>query len=180
MAKNKVEEVEEVEEVEITLEERAKQLEEENAKLKQDLADAAAKADEAYNDYLRARADCDNVRKHKGEEVRRAYEDGKTQTVEKILGIGDSLDWALKMPLDEKTREGIEMLLKKYHETLVNLGVTEFTPEVGTPFDPNTANAVMQMDGDEGEESGNIKQVFGRGYKLGEKVIRYAQVTVVK
>ena len=81
---------------------------------------------------------------------------------------------------DEKTREGLEMLLKKYHETLVNLGVTEFTPEVGTPFDPNTANAVMQMDGDEGEESGNIKQVFGRGYKLGEKVIRYAQVTVVK
>ena len=177
MAKKKVEKVEEVE---ITLEERAKQLEEENAKLKQDLADATAKADEAHNDYLRARADCDNVRKHKGEEVRRAYEDGKTQTVEKILGIGDSLDWALKMPLDEKTREGIEMLLKKYHETLVNLGVTEFTPEVGTPFDPNTANAVMQMDGDEGEESGNIKQVFGRGYKLGEKVIRYAQVTVVK
>ena len=178
MAKKKVEKVEET--VEITLEERVTQLEEENAQLKQEVVELTAKADEAHNDYLRARADCDNVRKHKGEEVRRAYEDGKTQTVEKILGIGDSLDWALKMPLDEKTKEGIEMLLKKYHETLVNLGVTEFTPEVGTPFDPNTANAVMQMDGDEGEESGNIKQVFGRGYKLGEKVIRYAQVTVVK
>ena len=131
-------------------------------------------------DYLRARADCENIRKHKNEDVRRAYDDGRTQTVEKILGIGDSLDWALKMPLDEKTREGIEMLLKKYHDTLESLGVVEFTPEVGTPFDPNTANAVMQMDGDEGEESGNVKQVFGRGYKLGEKVIRYAQVTVVK
>ena len=155
-------------------------LEEENAKLKEEILSLNAKVEEAQADYLRARADCENVRKRKGEEIRKAYEDGKTETVEKILGIGDSLDWALKMPLDDKTREGIEMLLKKYHETLVNLGVVEFTPEVGTPFDPNTANAVMQMDGEEGEESGNVKQVFGRGYKLGEKVIRYAQVTVVK
>ena len=143
-------------------------------------ADLTVKCEEFQSDYLRARADCENVRKHKGEEVRRAYEMGKTETVEKILGIGDSLDWALKMPLDDKTREGIEMLLKKYHETLLNLGVVEFTPEVGTPFDPNTANAVMQMDGEDGEESGNIKQVFGRGYKLGDKVMRYAQVAVVK
>ncbi|MBE5743050.1 MAG: nucleotide exchange factor GrpE [Clostridiales bacterium] len=155
-------------------------LEEENAKLKEEISSLNAKVEEVQADYLRARADCENVRKRKGEEVRKAYEDGKAETVEKILGIGDSLDWALKMPLDEKTKEGIEMLLKKYHETLANLGVTEFTPEVGTPFDPNTANAVMQMDGEEGEESGNVKQVFGRGYKLGEKVIRYAQVTVVK
>lgn len=163
-----------------SLEERFAQLEEENKKLVEELEDAKKKAEEAQSDYLRARADCENVRKHKNEDVRRAYEEGKTETVEKILGIGDSLDWALKMPLDDKTREGIEMLLKKYHETLVNLGVTEFTPEVGTPFDPNTANAVMQMDGEDGEESGNVKQVFGRGYKLGDKVIRYAQVVVTK
>lgn len=143
-------------------------------------ADLTVKCEEFQADYLRARADCENIRKHKGEEVRRAYEQGKTETVEKILGIGDSLDWALKMPLDDKTREGIEMLLKKYHETLTTLGVVEFTPEVGTPFDPNTANAVMQMDGEDGEQSGNVKQVFGRGYKLGDRVIRYAQVTVVK
>ncbi|MBR2384560.1 MAG: nucleotide exchange factor GrpE [Clostridia bacterium] len=164
----------------LSLEDRLKTLEEENERLKADLELATKKAEEVQADYLRARADCENVRKHKNEDVRRAYEEGKTETVAKILGIGDSLDWALKMPLDDKTREGIEMLLKKYHETLANLGVTEFTPEVGTPFDPNTANAVMQMDGDEGEESGNVKQVFGRGYKLGERVIRYAQVVVTR
>ncbi len=169
----KVEEKENEKAEEVDFQARITELEKQNA-------DLTIKCEEFQKDYLRARADCENVRKHKGEEVRRAYEEGKTETVEKILGIGDSLDWALKMPLDDKTREGIEMLLKKYHETLANLGVVEFTPEVGTPFDPNTANAVMQMDGDEGEESGNIKQVFGRGYKLGEKVIRYAQVTVVK
>ena len=176
----KKEEKIEVSEEELTLDDRIKALEEENEKLKAELDSVSKKAEEVQADYLRARADCENVRKHKNEDVRRAYEEGKTETVEKILGVGDSLDWALKMPLDDKTREGIEMLLKKYHETLVNLGVTEFTPEVGTPFDPNTANAVMQMDGEEGEESGSIKQVFGRGYKLGDKVIRYAQVVVVR
>ena len=183
MAYKKTEKKEEKIEVgaeELVQDDRLKALEEENTRLKADLELANQKVDEAQADYLRARADCENVRKHKNEDVRRAYDEGKTETVEKILGIGDSLDWALKMPLDDKTREGIEMLLKKYHETLANLGVVEFTPEIGTPFDPNTANAVMQMDGDEGEESGNIKQVFGRGYKLGERVIRYAQVTVVR
>ncbi|MBR2336433.1 MAG: nucleotide exchange factor GrpE [Clostridia bacterium] len=185
MAYKKVEIEKNQDKVEVSVEEssaddRLTVLEEENEKLKEELEAMSKKAEEAQADYLRARADCENVRKHKNEDVRRAYDEGKTETVEKILGIGDSLDWALKMPLDDKTREGIEMLLKKYHETLANLGVVDFTPEVGTPFDPNTANAVMQMDGDEGEESGNIKQVFGRGYKLGEKVIRYAQVTVVK
>ena len=150
-----------------------KELQEENLKQKAEL-------EEAKNDYLRARADCENVRKRKGEEVRAAYADGKTEAVTKILSVGDSLDWALKMELDDKTREGIEKLVKKYHEILESLGVKEFSPEVGSAFDPNTAAAVMQVDGEEGEESGRIKQIFGRGYKLGDKVIRYAQVSVVK
>lgn len=153
--------------------EEKKQLETENETLKK-------KAEEAENDYLRARADCENVRKRKAEEIRSAYDDGKTETVAKMLAIGDSLDWALKMPLDEKTKEGIEKLLKKYHETLESAGVKEFSPEEGSPFDPNTAQAVMQADAEEGDEPNTVKKVFGRGYKLGEKVIRYAQVSVVK
>lgn len=150
-----------------------KELQEENVRIKAEL-------EESKNDYLRARADCENVRKRKAEEVRAAYADGKTEAVGKILNVGDSLDWALKMELDDKTREGIEKLVKKYHEILESLGVKEFSPEEKTPFDPNFAAAVMQVDGEEGEESGTIKQIFGRGYKLGDKVIRYAQVSVIK
>lgn len=148
-------------------------LREENEKLCKEL-------EEAKNDYLRARADCENVRKRTSAEVAKAYDDGRLEAVKKVLPIGDSLDWALKIPLDDKTREGIELLLKKYHESLVALGVKEFSPEVGDAFDPNCAEAVMQVDGEEGDNSGSVKQVFGRGYKLGEKVIRYAQVSVVK
>lgn len=156
-----------------TADERVKELETENEKLRKDL-------EETKNDYLRARADCENVRKRSAADVRNAYADGKLEAVTKVLAIGDSLDWALKMPLDEKTKEGIEKLVKKYNENLVALGVKEFSPEVGAAFDPNSAEAVMQVDGEDGDEPNSVKQVFGRGYKLGEKVIRYAQVSVVR
>ncbi|MDY3725081.1 MAG: nucleotide exchange factor GrpE [Candidatus Borkfalkiaceae bacterium] len=150
-----------------------KALTEENQKLRKEI-------EETKNDYLRARADCENVRKRTSAEISRAYDDGRLEAITKVLPIGDSLDWALKMPLEDKTREGIELLLKKYHESLVALGVKEFSPDVGTAFDPGLAEAVMQVEAGEGETSGNVKQVFGRGYKLGEKVIRYAQVSVIK
>ena len=156
-----------------TADERVKELETENEKLRKD-------REETKNDYLRARADCENVRKRSAADVRNAYADGKLEAVTKVLAIGDSLDWALKMPLDEKTKEGIEKLVKKYNENLVALGVKEFSPEVGSAFDPNSAEAVMQVDGEDGDEPNSVKQVFGRGYKLGEKVIRYAQVSVVR
>ena len=156
-----------------TADERVKELETENEKLRKDL-------EETKNDYLRARADCENVRKRSAADVRNAYADGKLEAVTKVLAIGDSLDWALKMPLDEKTKEGLEKLVKKYNENLVALGVKEFSPEVGSAFDPNSAEAVMQVDGEDGDEPNSVKQVFGRGYKLGEKVIRYAQVSVVR
>ena len=156
-----------------TADERVKELETETEKLRKDL-------EETKNDYLRARADCENVRKRSAADVRNAYADGKLEAVTKVLAIGDSLDWALKMPLDEKTKEGIEKLVKKYNENLVALGVKEFSPEVGSAFDPNSAEAVMQVDGEDGDEPNSVKQVFGRGYKLGEKVIRYAQVSVVR
>ena len=156
-----------------TADERVKELDAANEKLRKDL-------EETKNDYLRARADCENVRKRSAADVRNAYADGKLEAVTKVLAIGDSLDWALKMPLDEKTKEGIEKLVKKYNENLVALGVKEFSPEVGSAFDPNSAEAVMQVDGEDGDEPNSVKQVFGRGYKLGEKVIRYAQVSVVR
>ena len=152
----------------------------ESDELKSNLEKLKSESEEAKNDYLRARADCENVRRRKGEEIRAAYDDGRKSAIEKILPIGDSLDWALKMQLDDNTRDGIEKLLKKYHETLASLGVVEFSPEVGSKFDPMTANAVMTVPAEGDEEVETIKQVFGRGYKLGEKIMRYAQVSVIK
>ncbi len=150
-------------------------------KLRAEIENLKKENEETKNDYLRARADCENVRKHKHEEVRAAFDDGRVTAIEKILPIGDSLDWALKMQLDDNTKDGIEKLLKKYHETLSALGVIEFSPEVGSKFDPSTANAVMTVPKEtEEDEPETVKQVYGRGYKLGEKIMRYAQVSVIK
>ena len=150
-------------------------------KLRAEIENLKKENEETKNDYLRARADCENVRKRKHEEVRAAFDDGRVTAIEKILPIGDSLDWALKMQLDDNTKDGIEKLLKKYHETLSALGVIEFSPEVGSKFDPHTANAVMTVPKEtEEDEPETVKQVYGRGYKLGEKIMRYAQVSVIK
>jgi len=71
------------------------------------------------------------------------------------------------------------MVIKQYGEILKNIGVEEINP-VGQKFDPNFAEAVMQVDAEEGEESETVKQVFLKGYSSNGKIIRYAQVVVIK
>ena len=83
------------------------------------------------------------------------------------------------MGLDEKTAEGIKGVRRKFDDVLKSLEVEEINP-VGKLFDPNEAEAVMQVEGEEGDESEHVKQVFQKGYKKGEKVIRYATVSVIK
>ena len=86
---------------------------------------------------------------------------------------------ALNMGLDEKTAQGIKLLVKKYAEILKSVEIEEINP-VGEVFDPNFAEAIMQVEGAEGEESDTVKQVFQKGYKIKDKVIRYAKVSVIK
>ena len=99
--------------------------------------------------------------------------------VVKILPVGDNLDWALTLGLDEKTAEGIKNVKRKYIETLQSLEIEEIDPQ-GQPFDPNVAEAVMQVEKGEGEESDVVKQVFQKGYRKNDKIIRYAKVSVTK
>ena len=70
------------------------------------------------------------------------------------------------------------MTARQFKETLEAEGITEINPE-NEPFDPNTQEAIMQMPKEEGEVTGNVKQVFVKGYKMGDKIIRYAKVVVV-
>ena len=79
----------------------------------------------------------------------------------------------------ESTEEGLKLLKKKFDEVLKNLEVEEVNPE-GEVFDPLIAEAVMQVEKSEGEESERVKQVFQKGYKYKEKIIRYAKVSVIK
>lgn len=150
----------------------------ENEELKQDVEKYKVEALSNKDSWYRCAADFENFKKRNAETRINAYKDGKTDMVNKILVVGDNLDRALKMDLDAKTKEGIEMTARQFKETLEAEGITEINPE-NEPFDPNTQEAVMQMPKEEGEVTGNVKQVFLKGYKMGDKIIRYAKVVVV-
>ncbi len=150
----------------------------ENEELKQDVEKYKVEALSLKDSWYRCAADFENFKKRNAETRINSYKEGKIDMVNKILVVGDNLDRALKMDLDAKTKEGIEMTARQFKETLEAEGITEINPE-NEPFDPNTQEAIMQMPKEEGEVTGNVKQVFVKGYKMGDKIIRYAKVVVV-
>ena len=150
----------------------------ENEELKQDVEKYKVEALANKDSWYRCAADFENFKKRNADTRMNSYKEGKIDMVNKILVVGDNLDRALKMDLDAKTKEGIEMTARQFKETLEAEGIIEINP-VGEPFDPNTQEAIMQMPKEEGEVEGNVKQVFLKGYKLGDKIIRYAKVVVV-
>ena len=128
--------------------------------------------------WIRTAADFENFKKRNQETRSIAYKDGKIDVLAKILEIGDNLDRALLLNLDDKTKEGIEMTARRYYDILKSIDVSVINP-VGEPFDPNTQDAIMKVPASEGEVEGTVKQVYLKGYKLGDKIIRYAQVVVI-
>lgn len=153
--------------------------EEKISELEKKLAESQKAADEYKASWYRTAADFDNFKKRNSETRSNAYTDGKGDVIKSILVIGDNLDRALASAVEEKTREGIELVIKQYKETLKNLGVVEIDP-VGEKFDPNLHEAVHQVEPEDGDESGTVKQVFKKGYSLNGKMLRYAQVIVIK
>lgn len=154
-------------------------LTEENETLIKELDAAKAQADDFKDKWMRNVAEFDNYKKRNAKIWQDAYGEGVASVILKILVVGDALDRALSLGLDEKTQAGIEGIRRKFDETLKSLDIEEINP-VGEPFDPNVAEAVMQVEKTEGVDSDTVKQVFEKGYRLKDKIIRYAKVSVVK
>ena len=152
---------------------------EENENLIKEVEDVKKQADEFKDKWMRNVAEFDNYKKRNAKIWQDAFNEGISSVLLKILPIGDNLDWALALGLDEKTEQGILGIRKKFDQTLSELEVEEINP-VGQPFDPMIAEAVMQVEKGEGEESDIVKQVFEKGYRKKDKIIRYAKVSVTK
>ncbi len=150
----------------------------ENEQLKKEIESLKAEVNATKDSWLRCAADFENFKKRNQDTRINAYREGKSDIIKKILVVGDTLDRALTMDLDEKTMEGIKLMARQFTETLESEGVTAINP-VGEVFDPNTQEAVMQVPKEEGDTPGTVKQVFLKGYKLQDRVIRYAQVVVI-
>ncbi len=136
-------------------------------------------AEEYKDKWMRSVAEFDNYKKRNAKIWQDAFIDGANSVILKILPVGDNLEYALSMELDAKTMEGVKNIKKKFDETLSAMGVEEINP-IGQPFDPNVAEAVMQAEKEDGEESDTVKMVLQKGYKIKDKIIRYAKVSVIK
>ncbi|MCD8327926.1 MAG: nucleotide exchange factor GrpE [Ruminococcus sp.] len=142
----------------------------EEEKLKAELAEQKDK-------YLRVMAEYDNFRKRTAKERLELISTAKADAVTQILPVIDNFERALSAQTQDETyKAGIEMIFKQFGDVLKNLGIEEINP-LGEKFDPNVANAVNQIE-DENLGENEVAQVFQKGYRIGDKVLRYAMVVV--
>ena len=137
--------------------------------------------EEKYNaerdSHLRLAAEYDNFRKRTVKEKEASYGNGKADAVAKMLPVYDNLERALNQPTEDAAyKKGVELTMNELVKILNSLGV-EIFGNVGDEFDPNLHNAVMHIDSEELAEN-TISQVFQKGFKIGEKVVRFAMVQV--
>ena len=126
---------------------------------------------------LRVAAEYDNFRKRAVKEKDAAYGNGKADAVAKLLPIYDNLERALNQPTEDAAyKKGVEMTMTELVKILNGLGV-EIFGQAGDSFDPNLHNAVMHTE-DESLGENVIAQVFQKGFKIGDKVVRFAMVQV--
>ena len=161
-------------------EEKPKKEEKKKKKLSREEEKIAALEEEkaTLNDkFLRICAEYDNFRRRSQKEKDNLYGDIKANTVSQFLPMYDNLERALKQGTeDEAYRKGVEMIMTQFNTTLEKLGVTPIEC-LGEKFDPSMHNAVMHVDDEEKGEN-EIVEVFQKGFKCGDKVIRFAMVKV--
>ena len=127
--------------------------------------------------HLRVAAEFDNFRKRTIKEKEASYGNGKADAVAKMLPVYDNLERALNQETtDAAYKKGVEMTMNELTKIFTSLGV-EIFGNVGDAFDPNLHNAVMHIENEELGEN-TIAAVFQKGFKIGDKVVRFAMVQV--
>ena len=146
------------------------------------LAKAEAEAAEWHDKYLRLQAEFDNYRKRTLKEKMSLVESGGENVIKALLPVVDDVDRALaameKSDDVEALRGGVRLISQKFNEVMRQQGVSEIEA-VGKEFDVDVHEAVARFPID-GKNSGEIIDVVQKGYKLGDKVIRYAKVVVAQ
>lgn len=127
---------------------------------------------------MRTMAEYDNYRKRTSRERIELEPEITAKTVSEFLTVADNLERALNAECtDENFKKGVEMIYQSFMETLEKLGVEQIPAEGA--FNPSMHQAVQQVPAGEGQESGMIATTFQKGYKLGDRILRFAMVAVV-
>ena len=146
-------------------------------KLNADLEEQKARTDEYFEHLKRNMAEFDNYKKRIAKEKESMYKTIVSDIVEDLLPIMDNFEQALNAECkDDKYKDGISMIYNQFTDFLRSQGLEEIE-DLGKTFDPNLHEAVMHEEiEDKGEKE--IVEVFRKGYKIGEKVIRHSMVKV--
>lgn len=135
------------------------------------------KIDETNDRLLRVTAEYDNFRKRSQKEKEAIYPDAVAYAVKTFLPVIDNVERAMQSECsDENYKKGVEMILTQFSESLKKLSVETIDPK-GESFDPAFHHAVMHIE-DESLPENTVAEVFQKGYRLGDRVIRVAMVKV--
>ena len=151
---------------------------EEEKKEPSELEKALAAAEDYKRKWYSVSAEYDNFRKRNQTATAQAYADGKAEAILKLLPVADNFGYAYDAAPDEKTKTGIDKIVKNFNTIIASLGVEEIVINIGDPFDESVAEAIMNVPAGEGEKPNTVNRVLKKGYKQGDKVIRFAQVVV--
>ena len=154
-----------------------RELEAEVIALREKAEKAETALKESEDKYLRILAEYDNYRKRTLKEKEGIYSDAYGDAIKEILPVIDNLERAAAFTDGEKILQGLKMTLTQFEATLERLGVEKINSDVGSPFDPEIHNAVMHTENPELGEN-TVAAVLQTGYKKGDKVYRYAMVSV--
>ena len=132
--------------------------------------------DELNDKYLRMMAEYDNCRKRSQRERDGIYASAYEEALKEFLPMSDNLQRSLAYAGTENFAKGIEMIVNQFSDTLKKLGIEEYGKR-GDPFDPNIHNAVMRTDDDSLGEN-TVAEVLQKGYRKGDKILRFAMVKV--
>lgn len=154
----------------------AKKLAAELKDARAELEKAKAEAEETNDKYLRIAAEYDNFRRRSQKEKEGIYADAYSDALSAILPILDNLERAAIYTDGAQLADGIKLIFKSAKESLDKLGISEFGAP-GDKFDPQIHNAMMHIE-DEAFGENEITEVFQKGYKKGDKVLREALVKV--
>lgn len=138
---------------------------------------------ESKDKYLRLYAEFENFRKRNMKERMELRKNAAEETLSSILPVLDDFDRAKKMAdaeySEEKFSEGVTLVYEKLYKVLDNLGVEQMESN-GVPFDPELHEAITEIPAPTEELKGKVVDTIERGYKLNDKIIRYAKVVVGK
>ncbi len=149
-----------------------------NNPLEAELEKKTEEMEKLKDQLMRNMAEYDNYRKRTSRERVELEPEITAKTVTEFLTVADNLERALGVECaDENFKKGVEMIYQSFMETLGKLGVEQI-PSDGE-FNPSLHQAVQQVPAQEGQESGTIASTFQKGYKLGDRILRFAMVAVV-